>query len=107
MAAGGVVGDTSTVAGLQASYAADKSLKGKAVEVTGYYLNNNTMTSNGETSYNAVITNKENDMALTLACELKAEPKGFKQWDKVTVKGTVDESFDKPDLQDCTIAKAK
>ena len=105
-AAGGTPGDTSTVAGLQASYAADKSMKGKAVEVSGLYLNSNQMTANGKTSYNVVIVDAKGKLKPSLTCEVADEPKGFTQYDKVTVKGTIDESFGEAELTACTVTKA-
>jgi hypothetical protein len=104
--AGGKVGDTSTVAGLQASYAADKSLKGKAIELTALYLNNNSATSGGKTTYNVIVVDSKDNTKITLMCNLKDQVKGLVQWDKVKVKGTVGDFMDEADLEDCTVTKA-
>jgi hypothetical protein len=105
--AGGVVGKTDTIVSFNATWGSDKSLKGKPFEITALYLNTNTMTSNGEKTHNIIVVDKVGD-EFTMACNLgKTEPPGdLKQGDKVTVKGTVDESFDKPELNDCTVSKA-
>jgi hypothetical protein len=108
--AGGVVGKTDTVLSLIATWGGDKSLKGKPFEITAQYLNSNSMTSNGAKTYNVILTDKVGgDSSLTLSCDLGAKepPKDLKQGDKVKAKGTVDESFDKPSLKDCTIEKKK
>ena len=67
------------------------------------------MTSNDKTEYTISLTDKVSESNLTLSCRLGATkpPEGLKKGDKVKAKGTVDESFDKPELKDCTIAKAK
>lgn len=107
-AAGGKVGETNTVASLMATFAADrKSVEGKPVELTALYLNSNRSTSNGKTTYNAMLVDSKENTKLVLPCSLDAEVKDIKQYDKVTVKGTVGESFDKPSLDGCTVAKAK
>lgn len=109
-AAGGKVGDTSTIVSLGATYAADKSLKGKPLEITALYLNSNssTFTSGGTTQHNyaAVLVDSRDAMKFTLDCTTKEEVKGFKQYDKVVAKGTIGESFGRPSLEDCTITKA-
>ena len=105
--AGGVVGKTDTITSFNATWGTDKSLKGKPFEITALWLNSNTMTSNGETTYNGILTDKVGG-DFTLACDLgkTAPPEGLKQGDKVTAKGTVGESFDKPSLEVCTVTKA-
>ena len=105
-AAGGKVGDKSTVVGLIATYAADKSLKGQTIELTAEFLNSNHSWSGDKHYYNAIVVDNKDSTALTLTCDTKEEVTGFTQFDKVVVKGTLDESFDKPSLKDCTITKA-
>lgn len=105
-ASGGKVGDKSTVLGLIATYAADKSLKGQTVELTAEFLNSNHSWSGDKHFYNAIVVDNKDTTKLTLACHTKEEVTGFTQFDKVVVKGTIDESFDKPSLKDCTITKA-
>jgi len=104
-AAGGKVGDTSTVAGLQATWGTDKSLKGKQIELNAVYENSNSMTSNGVTSYNIVLVDGKDSMKMTLMCSTKTEVKGLVQWDKVKVKGTVGDFGQEADLEDCTVTK--
>jgi hypothetical protein len=105
-AAGGKVGDKSTVVGLIATYAADKSIKGQTIELTAEFLNSNHSWSGDKHYYNAIVVDNKDSTKLTLSCDTKEEVIGFTQYDKVVVKGTIDESFDKPSLKDCTIAKA-
>lgn len=107
IAAGGVVGKTDTITSFNATWGSDKSLKGKPFEITALWLNSNTMTSNGETTYNGILTDKVGG-DFTLACDLgkTKPPDDLKQGDKVTAKGTVTESFDKPELDDCALTKA-
>lgn len=106
-AAGGKVGDLTTVAGLQATYAADKAgTKGKPVELTALYLNANSASAGGKTTYNVVVVDGKDKLTPDLMCETKEEAKGFVQYDKVTVKGAVGDFMDNADLTDCTVAKA-
>jgi hypothetical protein len=106
-AAGGKVGDTSTIVSLGATYAADKaSLEGKPLELTAQYFSSSSSTSNGVTSYAVSLVDSKDSTKLTLTCYTKEEVKGFKQYDKLTVKGTVKESFGRPSLEPCTVAKA-
>jgi hypothetical protein len=104
--AGGEVGKTDTITNLNATWGTDKSLLGKPFEITALWLNSNKMTSNSETTYNGILTDKVGG-DFTLACDLgKTAPPELTQGDKVTAKGTVAESFDKPELEDCTLTKA-
>jgi hypothetical protein len=105
-AAGGKAGDMTTILGLQATYAADKSMKGKPLEITALYLNSSSWTSDGKTSYAVELVDAKDKTDFTLHCDVKEEPKGFMQYDKVVAKGTVDEAFNQPSLKDCTVAKA-
>lgn len=106
-AAGGKVGETGTVASLQATYGADRSWKGKPVEVTGLYLNANSSSGGGAARYNAILVESEAHRKITLTCHTAAEVTGFTQYEKVTARGTVDESFGRAELRDCTLAKAE
>ena len=110
-AAGGKVGDTSTIVSLNASYAADKSLKGKPLEIKAQFLNasSSTSSSGGTTTnfYSAQLVDSKDQTKFTLSCETKEEVKGFKQFDKVIAKGTIGDSFGKPSLEDCTLTKAR
>lgn len=106
-AAGGKVGDTSTVTGLQATFAADQAAtKGKAVEVTGLYFSSGSMTANGKTTHTLSVIDSKDSSKITLTCTLEGEAPDLRQYDKVTVKGTVGESFGKASLEACTVAKA-
>lgn len=108
-AAGGKVGDTKTVVGLHATYAADKaSLDGKPLEITGQYYGNSSSTSNGVTTHGASIIDGKDSSKFSITCWSKDDQsKGLKQYDKVTAKGTVKDFLDKPSLENCTLAKAK
>jgi len=107
-AAGGKVGDTSTVAGLIATFGADKAkLEGQKVTVTGHYLNSSQMTANGKTTYSAILVIDKDHMQPSLSCNTAAEVTGLTQWDEVTAEGTVHAFGDEPVLDDCTVAKKK
>ena len=107
-AKGGVAGKTDTVVSLIATFSSDPSLKGKPVELTVQYLNSNSSTSNGKTTHNVMLVDSKDMIDLSIACDLgeTAPPDGLTQYDKVTVKGTVGESFGKPELEGCTVTKA-
>ncbi|HEU0035849.1 MAG TPA: hypothetical protein VFQ53_34790 [Kofleriaceae bacterium] len=108
-AAGGTVGDTKTIVGLNATYASDKaSLEGKPLEITAQYYSSSSSTANGVTSYAVSLVDSKDATKFTLSCYTKTDQgKGLKQFDKVTAKGTVKESFGKPSLEDCTLTPAK
>jgi hypothetical protein len=107
-AAGGVVGQTDTVLSLIATFGSDPSLAGKSHEITALYLNENRMTSNGETTYNVILVDSRESTKLSLTCNLgaTAPPEGLVQYDKVVAKGTIGEAFGKPELTGCTVTKA-
>lgn len=106
-AQGGVVGKTDGVLSLTASLSADPSLKGKPVELTATYLSSNSSTSNGKTTHNVMLVEDKDKTKISIACDLgeTAPPEGLVQYDKVTVKGTIGESFGKPEIEGCTVAK--
>lgn len=107
-AAGGKVGETGTVASLAATFAAERqSTLGKQVEVTALYMNSSSSTANGKTTHSVMLVDSKDQTKLTLPCRVEAVVKDVKQWDKVTAKGTVAESFDKPALENCTVTKSK
>jgi hypothetical protein len=107
--AGGVVGKTDTVASLAATYASDpKSLDGKPLEITALHFSTSTMTSNGKKSHIVSLVDSKEQTKVTLSCHMKEDPpEGIKQYDKLTAKGTVKESFGTASLEDCTLATAK
>lgn len=107
-AQGGVVGKTDGVLSLTASLSADPSLKGKPVELTAVYLNENTMSSNGKTTYNVMLVEAKDKTDISIPCDLgeTKPPEGLVQYDKVIVKGTIGEAFGKPEIEGCTVAKA-
>jgi hypothetical protein len=108
-AAGGVVGKTDTIASLAATFAADKaSVDGKPLELGALHYSTSTTTSNGQKSYIVSLVDSKESTKITLSCHMKSEPPdGIRQFDKVTVKGTVRESFGTAGLEDCTLTKAK
>lgn len=107
--AGGVAGKTDTIASLTVSLGADETLKGKPVEVTGIVKQTGTMTANGEVTQQTLLKDVDSkDEKIDMFCTGKtAPPDGIKNGDKVTAKGTIDKSFGKPELKDCTITAAK
>jgi len=110
-AAGGKVGDTGSVLGLIATFAADpKPLEGKTIEVTGQYYSTGSVTSNGKTTVSLILIADKESSKLTVTCdttESDMKALSFTQYDKVTAKGVVKESFGKPSLADCTATAAK
>lgn len=106
-AAGGEAGKTDTIASLTVSLAADESLKGKTVEVTGVVKQTGTMTANGEVTQQTLLKDVDTkDEKIDMFCTGKeAPPEGTKNGDTVVAKGTVDKSFGKPELKDCVITK--
>ncbi len=107
--AGGVVGKTDTVVSLTASLAADKSLAGKAMELTAVVSQVGTFTSNGKTSHSVRVKDLDaKDTKFDMPCELgeTAPAPEIKNDLKVVVKGTLKESFGTPALEPCTIAVA-
>jgi hypothetical protein len=107
-AAGGKVGDTSTVAGLIATFGADKTkVEGQKVTVTGRFMSSNKITSGDKTTYNAMLAIDKDHLQPTLMCNTAAEVTGLMQWDEVTAEGTVHAFGDEPVLDDCTVTKQK
>jgi hypothetical protein len=107
--AGGEVGKTDTIASLAATYGTDpKNLDGKPLEITALHYSTSTMTSNGKKSHIVSLVDSKEQTKITLSCHMKEDPPAdIKQYDKVTAKGTVKESFGTAGLEDCTLAKAK
>ncbi|CAN5909397.1 hypothetical protein BH11MYX2_BH11MYX2_10140 [soil metagenome] len=108
-AAGGVAGKTDSIASLTVSFAADESLKGKPIELTGLLKQTGTMSSNGETMQQFLLKDVDSkDDKIDMFCMGKTPaPEGVKTGDKVTATGTLDKSFGKPELKDCTITAVK
>lgn len=108
-AAGGVVGRTDTIASVAATYAADKkSLDGKPLEITALHFSTSTMTANGKKSHIVSLVDSKEQTKITMSCHMTEEPpKDIKQYEKVTAKGTVRESFGTAGLEPCTLAVAK
>lgn len=93
-AAGGVIGDMTTIAGIQATYANNKGpLIGVDLEVRGTLVE-----IHGKTT---VIEDK-----LRLVCESTAAVTKVKQGDTVVAKGRIDTRHDEARLQRCTLTKA-
>jgi hypothetical protein len=102
---GGKVGETSTVASLNATFGSDRaSVEGKEVEVTTLFMNNTTSTSNTGTTHISTLKDSK-DSKLSLSCYTK-DAVSLTQWDKVVAKGKVKESFGEAGLEDCTVTKA-
>lgn len=105
--AGGVVGKTDTIVSLIATWGSDKSLTGKPFEITAQWMNSTTGSSNGETTYSGTLMD-ETSSKFTLQCDLgkTPPPDGLVQGNKVTAKGTLDESMGQPAIKNCTLTKA-
>jgi hypothetical protein len=110
-AAGGKVGDTKSVLGLIATFTSDpKALMGKPVEVTGQYFSSGSMTAGGKTTVTLEMIDSKDSMKLHITCytsESDMKAIKFTQYDKITAKGTVKESFHLPALENCTATAAK
>ena len=92
-AAGGVVGDMTTIAGIHATYANNKGpLIGVDLEVRGTLVE-----VHGKTT---VIEDK-----LRLVCESTSAVTKVKQGDTVVAKGRIDTRHDEPRIQRCTLTK--
>jgi len=102
---GGKPGDLTTVLGITASVG-DASIFGKETTVNAQYYSSNSSTSNGKTTYFLSLVDSKDSTDITLACELAAEAPTMKQFDKVTVKGTIAKSFG-ASLENCSIVPAK
>jgi hypothetical protein len=105
-AAGGKAGDLSTIVNLNATWAADKSIKGKQITLTAQYLNTSTSTSNGKDFYSVVLVDSKETGDFTLFCETATKVEAAMQYGKIVVKGTIDDAFGRPSLKDCTVVEA-
>jgi len=110
-AAGGKVGDTTSVLGLIATFTSDpKALTGKPVEVTGLYYSSGSMTAGGKTTVSLEMIDSKDSRKLHITCytsETDMKAITFTQYDKITAKGSVKESFHMPALDNCTATAAK
>jgi len=106
--AGGKVGETSTIISLQATFIADKTaIKGKPIEIRGRFVEVKKGEEKGKAEYRVKLVDaadlKEKDWELV--CRSATEVKGFKEGDKVKVKGTVDEWWDRAAVIDCVVSR--
>jgi hypothetical protein len=101
-AAGGKVGDTSTIAGLIATYGADpKTLIGQRVTTRAVF--GNAGSSNGQAYAILRVDLDEAHELLTVTCRTASEP-SLASGAPVEATGTVaDSGFDKPELTGCTV----
>jgi hypothetical protein len=96
--AGGRVGDSTTIAGIHATYANNpQPLVGLDLELTGVLVE-----ASGRT---VVIADPANPKAMQLQCETTADVTGVKPGDKVTMKGAIDTRHDHARLRRCSVTK--
>jgi hypothetical protein len=97
--AGGKVGDATTIAGIQATFANNpQPLVGLDLELTGVVVDVG--------ARYVVIAEANNPKSLHLACETIADVTGVTSGDKVTVKGAIDtRRHDTARLRRCTVTK--
>lgn len=103
-AAGGTVGDTSTVAGIAATFAADRARLGE-LEVAAVVVDASTLTIRG-TAYAVVMVADANRPKLpVLGCQSlpPAEAEPVRVGTQVVVSGRLDPAHDTPWLSPCTI----
>ena len=107
-AAGGRVGDMTTIAGIHATYANNKGpLIGVDLEVRGKLVETSTQTIRGKvTSTQATIADPDNPKAMPLICQVDGTVTSVKQGDSVVAKGRIDTRHDYARLRRCTITKA-
>lgn len=107
-AAGGVVGDYKTIAGLHATYANNpQPLVGLDLEIPGVLVETSTQSIRGKvTSTLAVIADPANPKSMQLVCETQADVTKVKPGDRVVVKGVIDTRHDHARLRQCTVTKA-
>jgi hypothetical protein len=108
LAAGGKVGDTSTIAGLHATYANSPTpLVGQELVVTGQFLESSTETKHGKvTATLVVIADPNNPKAMQLVCKTQGAVTNIKPGDMVIVKGDIDTGHDYARLKRCRVTKA-
>ena len=95
-AAGGVVGDTTTNAGLQATYAERPApLVGLDLEYAGVLV-----------GVAGKLVTIEDAKAMQLVCEAQADVKHVAPGDRVVVKGAIDTRHAEARLRRCTVTKA-
>jgi hypothetical protein len=104
--AGGVVGDTGTVAGFAATYAADKrKLISFEAEIPGTVKETTTNEAHGKIATTFVTIVDPSQQGVALVCEVTGEVKDLKAGDRVVVKGRPDMRHDYARLRPCTLAK--
>lgn len=98
--AGGRVGDTTTIAGIQATFANNpQPLVGLDLEITGVVVDVG--------KRYVVVAEVDNPKSLHLACETIADVTGVKTGDTVTVKGAIDtRQHDTARLRRCSVTKS-
>lgn len=106
-AAGGVVGDTKTIAGLHATYANSPTpLVGIELEVPGVLVEMSTQTVHGKVAFTlAVIADPATPKAKPLVCKMQGVVNGIKPGDRVVAKGDIDTTHEYARLSRCQITK--
>ena len=111
-AAGGKVGETSTVASLAATFGTRQEVAdrqaGRAHGLLRQFVDVDVdLGLEHDHELQRVDLERQGQDGPHRASCAKAAITGFTQWDQVTVKGTVGESFDAPEVDDCSLTKAK
>lgn len=107
-AAGGVVGDHETIAGLHATYANNpQPLVGVDIEVAGVLVETSARSSRGKVAaWLVVIADPANPKAMQLVCETTADVSKVKPGERVVLKGVIDTRQDHARLRQCTVTAA-
>lgn len=108
LAAGGRVGDTSSIAGLHATYANNPTpLVGQELVVRGQVLESSTETIHGTIrSTLVVIADPANPKAMQLVCKAHGVVTGIAPGDMVYARGDIDTGHDYARLKRCRLTKA-
>jgi hypothetical protein len=109
LAAGGKVGDTSTIAGIHATYANSPTpLVGMELEVTGVLVETSTQSIRGKVASTLAVIADPNvsEKSMQLVCKTQGTVTGIKPGDRVVVKGDIDTGHDYARLKRCRITKA-
>jgi hypothetical protein len=106
--AGGKVGETSTIISVHATFISDKAaLKGKPIEVTGRFASVKQTDQDGKPEWQVSVVDAADLKAKDweLVCRSPKPVTGFKPGDKLTVKGTVGEWWDRPAVVGCAVRR--
>jgi hypothetical protein len=106
VAAGGSVGDLSTIASVHASFLADKNHVGSVpLELPAVFVETSTLTVQGKVWNEVVVADPDHPAAAKLTCKTLDSPAGLAAGAKVVVRGKVDITSDVARLDPCSLGK--